>query len=438
MRIHILSAVLITLFFFYSGSVVLSAEEISYEKMVSTLLDAKAESNKIASYIARVKPPQIPPLLVGEILSERSYSSKQVAMRTLQRYPLRSYIPLWLEILEKIDSFVIKKQVIDIMAASGDRRIVMALVRELNNPFYAVRKSAILALKHIGDDRVFPYILNMSKSPDPIHRIYSLEAIYHMYDRRIYFTLIDMLKDKNKSVRYSALRCIEKNKLNQALPHVRNAAIRDSNFEVRVKAIEILGGFRDRNSLYVLLRCLSDSNRSIRYASAMSLYILRLQRSAYSLSDRLYYESDDSVKEVMIEALIRLRNGGGLRGLRRVVEGDENPKMRILAAFALGEIKNRKSMALLLSALHDREIKVRAEVCHSLGSYRDKIVVRRLIHVVNGDSYRYVRTAALYALMSIRDRSSVLPLFDRYAFEEDPVFKEKLRIFLRKFIKKYK
>lgn len=120
------------------------------------------------------------------------------------------------------------------------------------------------------------------------------------------------------------------------------------------------------------------------------------------------------------------------------MEGDENPKMRILAAFALGEIKNRKSMALLLSALHDREIKVRAEVCHSLGSYRDKIVVRRLIHVVNGDSYRYVRTAALYALMSIRDRSSVLPLFDRYAFEEDPVFKEKLRIFLRKFIKKYK
>lgn len=438
MRIHILSVVLVTFFFFHSGSVVLPAEEISYEKMVSTLLDTNSESYKILSYISRVKPPQIPPLLVREILSERSNSSKQVAIRALQKYPLRSTIPLWLEILEKIDSFIIKKQVIDIIAASGDRRIVMGLVRELNNPFYAVRKSTILALKHIGDDRVFPYILNMSKSPDPIHRVYSLEAIYHMYDRRIYFTLIDMLKDKNKSVRYYALRCIEKNGLNQALPYVRNAAMRDSNFEVRVKAIEILGGFRDRNSKYVLLKCLSDSDRSIRYASAMSLYLLRLQRSAYPLSDRLSYESDDSVKEVMIEALIRLKNGGGLRGLRRVMEEDKNPKMRILAAYALGEIKNRKSIALLLSALHDREIKVRAEACHSLGNYRDKIVVRRLIHVVNSDSIRYVRTAALYALMSIRDRSSVLPLFDRYAFEEDPVFKEKLRIFLREFIKKYK
>jgi HEAT repeat protein len=439
MRIQILSVILITFFFFEIGSVVLYAEEISYEKIVSTLLDKNSsESNKILSYISRVKPPQIPPLLVREILSERDNSSKQAAMRALQKYPLRRYIPLWLEILEKIDSFIIKNQIIDIIAASGDRRIVMTLVRELNNPFYAVRNSAILALKHIGDDRVFPYILNMSKSPDPIYRVYSLEAIYHLYDRRIYFILIDMLKDRNKSVRYYALRCIEKNKLNQALTHIRNAAIRDNNFEVRVKAIEILGGFRDYNSRYVLLKCLSDSNRSIRYASAISLYLLRLQKSAYSLSDRLYYESDDSVKEVIIETLIRLKNGGGLRGLRRVLERDKNPKMRILAAYALGKIKNRKSTALLLSAIHDKEIKVRAEVCSSLGNYRDKIVVRKLIRVINGDRFRYVRTAALYALMSIRDRSSVLPLFDRYAFEEDPVFKEKLRIFLREFIKKYK
>jgi hypothetical protein len=39
--------------------------------------------------------------------------------------------------------------------------------------------------------------------------------------------------------------------------------------------------------------------------------------------------------------------------------------------------------------------------------------------------------------MSIGDKSSILPLFDRYAREKDPVFKELLRSYLRDCIKKY-
>ncbi len=440
MRIRDLSAILIALIVLFEFNyVVQSAEEISNRDIISTLLSKdSSESDRILSYITRAKPPRIPPLLAEIIISERSVRSKEVALKALQAYPLRIYIPLWLEILQKTDSFIIKKRVIDIIAASEDRRIVLPIIGELNNPFYAVRESAILALKHIGDDRVFPYILNMSRSPDPIYRVYSLEAIYHLYDKRLYFILIDMLKDENKSVRYYALRCIEKNGLNQALSHVRVVAIHDDNFEVRVKAVEILGGFRDYKSQYVLFKCLKDSNRSIRYASALSLYLLKLQKSAYSLSNQLYYEIDDSVKEIIIKTLVKLKNSGNVRGLRKVLVSDKNPRMRILAAYALGEIKNMKSLSVLFQALNDKNMKVRAEVCNSLGHYRDKIVVKRLLNIINSDRFRYVRTAALYALMSIRDRSSALPLFDRYAIERDPIFKEKLRLFLREFIKKYK
>ena len=202
---RVLSLLLFISLFFPSEIpyVKLSAEEISCEKILSTLFNKNDfEANKILTYIYKVKPSQLPPMLANVIIKDNNIRSKKIAVRALKRYPLKRYVPLWLEILKKTDSFLIKKQIIDIIAVSDDRRIVMPLVKELGNPFYSVRKSAILALKHTGDDRMFPHILNLSKSDDPIFRVYSLEAIYHLYDRRMYYILLDMLKDENKSVRY--------------------------------------------------------------------------------------------------------------------------------------------------------------------------------------------------------------------------------------------
>ena len=74
-----------------------------------------------------------------------------------------------------------------------------------------------------------------------------------------------MLKDDNKSIRYYVLKCIEENKLKAALPNIRNSALNDDSWEVRVKAIQILENFQDRRSLYVLLNCLKDSEREVRF-----------------------------------------------------------------------------------------------------------------------------------------------------------------------------
>jgi hypothetical protein len=47
-----------------------------------------------------------------------------------------------------------------------------------------------------------------------------------------------------------------------------------------------------------------------------------------------------------------------------------------------------------------------------------------------------VRLSALYALQRLGDRNIILPLFDLYGVETDPVFREKLRITLRRFLER--
>ena len=120
---------------------------------------------------------------------------------------------------------------------------------------------------------------------------------------------------------------------------------------------------------------------------------------------------------------------------KQKVTTDKNSNIRIRAAYALGEIKDRRAISFLLKALYDKNMKVRTEACNSLGYYKDKTVLMRLLNIVKNDKLRYVRTAALYALKRHRDKSSVLSLFDRYSTEKDPIIKEKLREFIREYIK---
>jgi len=47
-----------------------------------------------------------------------------------------------------------------------------------------------------------------------------------------------------------------------------------------------------------------------------------------------------------------------------------------------------------------------------------------------------VRSAALYALKKINDRKSVIPLFDIYSTEKDPVFREQMRSVIRSYLEK--
>ena len=396
---------------------------------------AHEEYESAVRYIETKRPGDLLPLLKDTVLNDGDMERKDRAIDALSRYPFRSVSPLWMDLLRQSSSFPVKKRIIDVMAASDDRRVVAALVEELASPFSTVRESTIKALSKLGDDRMFPYILNMARNADPIYRVYALEAIYHLYDRRVGYLLRDLLKDENKSVRYYALKCTEHNNLAENMPIVRTLALSDPNWEVRIKSIELIRKFRDAASIHVLLRALTDMNRDIRMAAALALLEFRSPAASSAVSAQLAVEDDDAIKELLIDALIATRNGGGFRGIERVLSSDANVTLRIRAALACGDIGDARAISLLMPALSDADYRVRAETCNSLGAFRGvRAVTVKLQEVVCTETSLYVRLAALYALMRTGDRASMLPLYDQYVVETDPVFREKLRHAVRGFM----
>jgi HEAT repeat protein len=412
------------------------AGDITPQDIMKSLLSGNPDRvSDVITLIGKNRPAELPPLIIDAFLASEDPAVRKTAMSAMKQYPPAKTVPLWLEALKKTGSFPIKKEIIDHFMTMNDRRIVVPLVEELRSPFNAVRESAILALKRMGDDRMFPYILDMAHDPNPIFRIYALEAIYHLYDRRLYDLLIGLLKDENKSVRYYTLKCIEKNQLSTALPHVRTMALSDANSDVRVKAVDLLGSLHDTGSLYVALKCLSDPNRDIRFATVNTLHALAQRPSGAPLSQQLTVEDDDAIKEIILAVLVKIRTAGGYRGLEKVLSSEKKVSLRIKAAYALGEIREDRSVPLLLGTLSDADPRVRAEACNSLGSYREKRILVKLLEVINDDTSLYVRTASLYSLNRMRDREALVPLFDRFAIETDPVFRDKLRQVIRGFIR---
>ncbi|MFC1671073.1 HEAT repeat domain-containing protein [Spirochaetota bacterium] len=430
--------ILIATFVLLIFSSALFAQEITIDNIFDDLMsnDQKKIETSI-NYIRKNKPLKIIDMLRGFIIKNSENQKRKRAIDILKIYSKNEIITTWLKILEKTTDYKLKKRVINYISDLNDMRMIVPLAEQLKSPFYEVRKAAAIVLEKRGNDRIYPIIMGLAESPNPVHKIYSLEAMLYLYDKRFYPLLKNLLNEKNKSIRIYALKCILKNKLKDSIYMVRNIALSDDNNEVRVKAIETIGGFKDGKSLYVLLKTLRDIDKNIRYTTVKTLHSLNNKNSAYALSNQLYVEGVDNIKDLIIETLIRLKKQGDIKGLRKILLNDENPLLRIKSAYALGYLKEDRGISVLVKGLEDRDFRVRAEICYSLRNYKSRLVLQTLLETIRNDRKRYVRSSALYTIKKFNDKKAVIPLFDQFSMEKDPVFREILREILYWYIKKY-
>lgn len=423
-------------FLFYS--VIIFAQENPEKKIFDELFSSNSIRQAAAiELIKKTAPASLPSLLSSVIVKDRDDEKRGIALDALKLYPKQAVLNQWMDILSESESIIIQEEVIKYFSDVRDRRLVPHLAKKLSSPYAIIRKLAAQSLQKNGDDRIYPYILDLAVEQKPVHRIYFLEAMFYLYDRRFASNLTGMLKDENKSVRIYVLECIYANRLADYLHLVREAALSDKNDEVRIAAVEIIGNFSDARSVYVLHKTLTEKNPELRLASAKALLQINSYVSAYALGTQLAEEDDDAVKEVILDALEKLRRSGNIKGLERAAVSEKKMRIRLKAVFLLGEISEAAAVPVLYKCIEDADFRIRAEASNSLGNYRNRQVHDLLISVIKKDKSKYVRSAALYAVKRHSDRASAVALFDIFSSEEEIIIRELLREALRDMIKKY-
>ncbi len=427
--------IFLAIFIFFMGIAFVHAETSPDENAYADITSFdEARIRRGLEYITAHKPKNLIPLLKNILLEKGQNELHAHVITALKSYPLYENILLWTDILNESPSFFVKIEAINLLASLNRREIITPIMKQLKSPFSSVREASIQALKKFRDDRVYAYVLNLAASDNPLFRVYALNTVYHIYDSRLYNFLVDQLKDENKSIRYQALLCLEKNEPVKSINHISNLAVHDKNSEVRVKAIEILAKVAYFNPLPIFLRCLDDEHRDIRYASVQSIGKRKFKQTSFSLSNRLYVEKEDDIKRIIMSTLADFKDGGGYKGLGKIIKTDENPHLRIHAAYCIGEIGQLNGLPLLIDAVKDSDYRVRAEALSALSHYKELRSAEVLLASITSDDDIYVRSAALYALKKIKLKNTLLPLFQAYTEEHNSIFKELLRVSIAELI----
>ncbi|MEJ5361957.1 MAG: HEAT repeat domain-containing protein [Spirochaetota bacterium] len=357
------------------------------------------------------------------IVTGKDNDQKMQALQILKKSKVRTNIEFFKDILYSVHSITVQQMVIEILADIHDKKVLPVIIEFLSSPFFAVRESVILALKKNGDDRMYPFIIRLARSDEVIHRIYALEALYHLYDNRFYEIIVRLLQDTNKSVRYFALDCVVHNEISASLPYVRSIATGDENEEVRVKAINVLSALQDRAAYYIFVRALSDYSDLVRDAAVDALSTFLSKESTIYLSRQLLAEREVYIKRKIIKALIKAKNAGDIRGLQHIVQNEENRSLRIYAVYALGVIRDERTVSLIIDSLDDEDFRMRAEAAAALSQFKGYKVVIPLLEHYPKEKELYVKTAIIFSLKRICDSSSLQKLFVIYTQEQDLVLK---------------
>lgn len=407
-----------------------SLSAMEQKAVVKAILKGKSPDYDTAiDYIKINLPPFLPKELKDEYLDDDDEDIRGRIITALKLYPPEQIAPFWIEILKQTSGTALEISLIDHLGRN--KYFTPVIAEKLLFPVSEVREKAALALKSSGDDRILPVILNLGRSSNPIDRIYLLEALKHLYDVRFQKLVISFLNDENKSVRIYALKCATDNTIKESVPVIKRLITTDNNDEVRKRSIEALVYFKDTGSGSIISSVLKEGKRDLSLAAIKALRDLKYSSAAVPVSGILLTESDREIKAAAIDALIGFGRAGNIEGLKHIIIKDEDPFMRIKAIHAIGEVtEERASMDILTLTLSDSDYRIRGEACNAIGKLKKSRASSILLNQIKTDNSRYVRSAALYSLERIKDEKDIVPLFDIYSVEQDPVFRHLLKNYL--------
>jgi HEAT repeat protein len=187
------------------------------------------------------------------------------------------------------------------------------------------------------------------------------------------------------------------------------ASLADSDWQVRRSVVWALGEVGTTAVVQPVAARLKDEHPRVREMAARGLSELEDQRSVSALIDAVK-DSDWTVRREVVHALGELESRTAVATLADRLANDEHPRVRNMAAWALGEIEDHSGAPALRAALKDREPDVRKQAAWALGEIEDADSVDALVGALQGDESADARQMAAWALGEIENPKAVAGL----------------------------
>ncbi len=218
-------------------------------------------------------------------------------------------------------------------------------------------------------------------------------------------------RNAQEAVEVSSPKAVNRSPLPQATSTIvaLSEALQDAEYEVRLAAVNSLGGLQDPAAIAALAKALKeDTDARVREAAAWALGEIDDNRAVPHLLDALKSERASRVRVKIIEALHEIDDPSAIGGVSGALK-DGSVEVRRAAVEALGEFGDAAVIPALASMIHDEDVQVRRQVAEALGNLEEASTVEPLKEMAR-DRDVEVRANAIEALAQ-HEMTSLVPVF---------------------------
>ncbi len=333
--------------------------------LVETLRDPYDDDVSVkvaaAQALARLRNPEVIPLLVKELQTVDENSSRNIA-EALTNFG-GAAIPALLELLADPEKTSARVWAARILGRIGDSNLTDALVARLYDRNDLLRMAAAESLGIIGDRRALqPLVQSTLRDPAPQVRAHAAGAVAVIEGEGAIDVLVAALADPDYGTRLRVLEAFENMKVRDT--SLIEGALRDPNPEVKRRAALVLErvGHLER----VVERLASEDN-GVRLRAYAALTQLGRAGIVDSIASYIHHPS--------FEVRAQVARACGDLGVGRVgallLAAVDDPEWVVRASIvdAIGRLRPEGSVAALVKLLLDPEMPVREAAAEALGAF---------------------------------------------------------------------
>jgi len=280
----------------------------------------------------------------------------------------------------------------------------------------ALAIAAVLPVAALSAARPSPVLASVDESAIPMEK--ERRPAPSVSTRENAGLLLATLADPVREVRVAAVEALGGLKDTMAVRALIDVLKKDTDAGVRRAAAWALGELDDQRAIPALSDALrADPDAEVRRNAAHALGEIEDARATPALSEALRKEKDITVRRAIVEAFSSIEDPTTATALFPVLK-DPDPEMRRAAADALGSIENVNSVDELMPLVRDEVADVRRAAVNALGSIEDKRALPALARAL-GDANVDVRRAAADAIGSLDELHTAPPELIRALRDDD-------------------
>ena len=358
---------------------------------------------KLLIKFADTKDPRLVPLFERHI-GDPNEEIRLACVRALSRRNDPRYLAAFAERLE-VETFSVQQELIKafIRYAEAGHDVTSQVLPLISSGAVALRQTAMKILTQMPDQRrVILEFIEYSKSLAGWVRRRALDSMLE-FSSLLLEPILQLLRDDDPSVRSSAIRLAASTGTDPRVEQALLPLVMDSDWWVRVNAVETLGEIKSQAAVPTLIRLLGDDDT--RWSAIDALVRIGDKRCVPHLIPILRSDRTEIRVEV-IRALGKLGEEQGLQALKACCERDPSAEVRSEAYRALVEIARERRADVAAEELRQKmERHIGADIANQ------PEIVRLLLHArANSASDVHISVGAVPLM---RCRGELIPIEER-------------------------